>query len=248
MTSPYRTDEYKAFRKGETWGLCITDAFRIRIGRAARGDESTAKAIIFVEKKYFDINQRKKDEKLEAQCKRKATDAINECSHKRIALTPGAANTNRATSSTSNLIVEGRLISSEIVDVEVDVEMVGAPRATAIHHLAATNVFPHSWSSSMVSQSRAVPCSSVKEYHLTPADLSLKAAITSWHEITAPIKLGKFTVAHYREEVFLHDTIIQCIVNCAHAGKIQTTEDLTRDTWWIPERIDEFGANIISLI
>ncbi|KAL4255300.1 P-loop containing nucleoside triphosphate hydrolase [Pleurotus pulmonarius] len=80
MTSPYRTDEYEAFRNGETWGLCVTDAFGMgldlpnitlviqwkmiaslcsiwqRIGRAARGDGSTAKAVIFVEKKYFDIN------------------------------------------------------------------------------------------------------------------------------------------------------------------------------------------------
>ncbi|KDQ31886.1 hypothetical protein PLEOSDRAFT_1028795, partial [Pleurotus ostreatus PC15] len=97
MTSTYRADEYEAFRKGEIWALCVTDAFGMgldlpnikvviqwkttaslcsiwqRIGRAARGDGSTAKAVVFVEKKYLDVNRQKKDEKATQRLVKAAT-------------------------------------------------------------------------------------------------------------------------------------------------------------------------------
>lgn len=81
-----------------------------RIGRAARGDGSTAKAVVFVEKKYLDVNRQKKDEKAAqrliqaATKKRKASsNATNARPSKQTVLAPSAAaNINQAVLSTSN--------------------------------------------------------------------------------------------------------------------------------------------------
>ncbi|THU94762.1 hypothetical protein K435DRAFT_562561, partial [Dendrothele bispora CBS 962.96] len=86
MTPQYRDEELELFRRGETWGLAVTDAFGMinkllpyihsivvqyrvtcdfntlwqRFGRAGRALGSHATAIFLVEKSYFDSEHVKK--------------------------------------------------------------------------------------------------------------------------------------------------------------------------------------------
>ncbi|KAH9833827.1 P-loop containing nucleoside triphosphate hydrolase protein [Rhodofomes roseus] len=98
MTSHYRMDEYEALKNGDTFGLCVTDAFGMgldltgiqlvvqwkapvsmnmlwqRFGRAARGLGEFAFAILVVEKQYFDDEVEKRElakEKRRNRAKRK---------------------------------------------------------------------------------------------------------------------------------------------------------------------------------
>ncbi|KAK7682120.1 hypothetical protein QCA50_014706 [Cerrena zonata] len=112
MTPQYREEEFEALRKGEIWGLCVTDAFGLgldlsdielvaqwkatcslcslwqRFGRAARNLERIGQVVFFVEKKYLDEEREKSairaDKKKQAAAKRKATQQIGPSS-KRLA-------------------------------------------------------------------------------------------------------------------------------------------------------------------
>ncbi|KZT73988.1 P-loop containing nucleoside triphosphate hydrolase protein, partial [Daedalea quercina L-15889] len=96
MSAFYRSDEYEAFKSGEIYGLCVTDAFGMgldingiqliiqwkapvsinslwqRFGRAARGLGEFAFAILIAKSKYFDDEVAKKQD---AANKRKAREA-----------------------------------------------------------------------------------------------------------------------------------------------------------------------------
>ncbi|KAK7692968.1 hypothetical protein QCA50_004609 [Cerrena zonata] len=113
MTQEYREEEFDALKRGESWGLCVTDAFGLgldlsdieivgqwkakltlctlwqRFGRAARGMNRTAIAIFFIEKKYLDEERAKStaraEKAKETSAKRKAEKQIGPPS-KRLAL------------------------------------------------------------------------------------------------------------------------------------------------------------------
>ncbi|KAL4259777.1 hypothetical protein AB1N83_012304 [Pleurotus pulmonarius] len=138
MTSEYRVDEYEAFRQGDVWGLCVTDAFGMgldlpnivlviqwktqaslcsiwqRIGRAARGEGSKAKAVIFAEKKFLDVNRQKKEKRAANQLittlkKRQAPNELQGCPPKRIALAPAAINAAQMSEPSADPAVDSRL-------------------------------------------------------------------------------------------------------------------------------------------
>ncbi|TFY58991.1 hypothetical protein EVJ58_g6058, partial [Rhodofomes roseus] len=114
MTSEYRIDEYEALKSGDTFGLCVTDAFGMgldltgiqlvvqwkapvsmnmlwqRFGRAARGPGEFAIAILIVEKQYFDDETEKcelakEKRKIRAKRKRNKAQKAMDAPQKRIA-------------------------------------------------------------------------------------------------------------------------------------------------------------------
>ncbi|KAJ8689521.1 hypothetical protein PTI98_012419 [Pleurotus ostreatus] len=356
MTSAYRLDEYEAFKRGDLWGLCVTDAFGMgldlpsislviqwkvnaslcaiwqRIGRAARGEGNTARAIIFVEKKCFDGNRQKKDatQGLGSR-KRKAPEGTEGQASKRIAL--ASCNVNRVLPTNAvgtrpfdvgeDPMSEGDGTGGGAIDIDVETQrqsyhkrcnqyrsigsehkdhvlepalddMVNAhtrgfdcrrqppaiyfgnDRCVKNDHLLCDRTTPDGCSRcrpkscnnemspccdkcvpallelfdgvTVPHQARAPNRSSIKEYQPVQSEQDLKAAIVSWRKITAPVKLGPLTVRRYGVEIFMHDMVIQRVVDCAHGNKIQTVEDLARETRWSLDRVNEFGAQIIALI
>ncbi|KAG6808474.1 hypothetical protein H0H92_004013 [Tricholoma furcatifolium] len=144
MTQAYRDDELQAFRRGETWGMCCTDAFGMgmdladievvvqwkatcdmctlwqRFGRAARGPGREGTAILLVEKKDIDEERVAKAEraakrKEKALEKRKAEDQGGRSS-KRPVLTD--RNTN-ATAPTIGPTVAGHSADRQCGNVEM---------------------------------------------------------------------------------------------------------------------------------
>ncbi|KAH9942663.1 P-loop containing nucleoside triphosphate hydrolase protein [Amylocystis lapponica] len=93
MTSTYRDDEHDALLRGDTWGLCVTDAFGMgldlpgillviqfkatcnmitlwqRYGQGARGPGDIAIALLLVEKKYTDAEQQRPKRKRKSTVK-----------------------------------------------------------------------------------------------------------------------------------------------------------------------------------
>ncbi|KAJ7599755.1 P-loop containing nucleoside triphosphate hydrolase protein [Mycena floridula] len=87
MTTTYREEEFEQFRRGETWGLAVTDAFGMgldlpdveivvqwrvppdmctlwqRFGRAGRAEGSQAVAILFAERSCYDDEREKAAER-----------------------------------------------------------------------------------------------------------------------------------------------------------------------------------------
>ncbi|KAK7687654.1 hypothetical protein QCA50_008869 [Cerrena zonata] len=144
MTPEYRDEEFEDLRNGTTWGLCVTDAFGMgldlpdidivvqwktkitlcslwqRFGRAARGADRTAIAILLVEGKHLDEKraqaaQRAEKRKLTA-AKRKAQKQAGPPSKRSVSSSGAPAVTNTLPPHAS----DHELDSSESEDEDVD--------------------------------------------------------------------------------------------------------------------------------
>ncbi|KAF4569523.1 hypothetical protein EYR36_009316 [Pleurotus pulmonarius] len=240
MTSEYRVDEYEAFRQGDVWGLCVTDAFGMgldlpnivlviqwktqaslcsiwqRIGRAARGEGSKAKAVIFAEKKFLDVNRQKKEKRAANQLittlkKRQAPNELQGCPPKRIALAPAAINAAQMSEPSADPAVDSRL-------------GIGIITGDNSEEVTATISQP----------ARAPGQSSIKAYTPSQVDHDLKNALIAWRKDKAPLILGNLAFRRFGVQPFLSNEIIQRIVDCAHMRKIQTVKDLAKETRWRP--------------
>jgi hypothetical protein len=59
-------------------------------------------------------------------------------------------------------------------------------------------------------------------------------------------KFGRSVLKNARPGVIMPNAILDCIVDCAHYGKIQNINELTRETHW--NYSNEYGEDILTLI
>ncbi|KAJ7731383.1 hypothetical protein B0H16DRAFT_1772954 [Mycena metata] len=99
MSSAFKEGEAESLKTGKIWGLCCTDSFGMRLGRAARALHLTARGLFLVEPKRFDANIRKAEaraaKRAETSKKRKQpADPLELLAAKRAAVVaPDAPNT-----------------------------------------------------------------------------------------------------------------------------------------------------------
>jgi len=90
--------------------------------------------------------------------------------------------------------------------------------------------------------------SHIKAFDMTPQDTNLKHAIQNWRHEKALSKFWATTARTLGIQIFMSNQIINCIVGCAHYGKISTVDKLLKETDWTRERVSDYGEDILSLI
>ena len=83
-------------------------------------------------------------------------------------------------------------------------------------------------------------------YTMTPADLELRTALHVFRRQQTVAKLGSAHLKNLGPAVIMGDHVLKRILDCARAQKIQTVEQLYRETKW--NRAQEFGEEVLKLI
>ena len=84
----------------------------------------------------------------------------------------------------------------------------------------------------------------VTPYESSMAEQSLKNELLTWRERTACNLFGN--IDDFTPNVFLHSSILDRILDLAHAHKIQSVLDLKNQTSWC--FAEEYGGDIITLV
>ncbi|KAI6011187.1 hypothetical protein EDC04DRAFT_2580611 [Pisolithus marmoratus] len=102
-----------------------------------------------------------------------------------------------------------------------------------------------SYESCVPKASHMTQCSHLPKYMKDKYDYALENSLLDW--------CGKKTAAVYGWAclgndglVIMSDSMLSCIVDCAHHHKIETYEDLKRETGWIDSKL--YGDEVLSLI
>lgn len=90
--------------------------------------------------------------------------------------------------------------------------------------------------------------SHIKPYDPGENDLALKKELQEWRRHTALKKFRAATVQTLGVRILMSDEILQRLVDGAHVRKITTVEQLSKETGWTKERVDEFGEDILAII
>ncbi|KAI5995606.1 hypothetical protein EDD15DRAFT_2164647 [Pisolithus albus] len=128
-------------------------------------------------------------------------------------------------------------------------DMSGCPRCNIvapaiccdIHHPSAFSSFePH-----LPKPPRASPRSRLPKFTKDKYDYKLEEALLDWREDKTVAVYGWACLSDHGA-VVMTSTTLNRIVDCAHHRKIQTLEDLKRETGWMNS--DRYGDEVISLI
>ncbi|KAF9471648.1 hypothetical protein BDN70DRAFT_887875 [Pholiota conissans] len=90
--------------------------------------------------------------------------------------------------------------------------------------------------------------SNIKPYKMSTVDFDLKNALQEWRRRTALIKFNASTVRTLGVRILMSDNILARIVDCAHAGKLTSIEDLSKESGLTKDRINEYGDELVKLI
>ncbi|KAI0694634.1 hypothetical protein BC835DRAFT_1306252 [Cytidiella melzeri] len=88
--------------------------------------------------------------------------------------------------------------------------------------------------------------SRLKTYTTAPADMELKESLHQWRTAKTIEKYGHGGLADFGPGVVIPDAMLARIVDCAHHGKIESTEDLVRETKWAG--VEVYGDEVLQLI
>ncbi|KAI1795743.1 hypothetical protein LXA43DRAFT_735285 [Ganoderma leucocontextum] len=83
-------------------------------------------------------------------------------------------------------------------------------------------------------------------YTMTAADLELRAALHAFRRQQTQAKLGSAHLKNLGPGAIMGDQVLKRILDCARVHKIETVEQLYRETKW--NRALEFGENVLKLI
>ncbi|KAF8168693.1 P-loop containing nucleoside triphosphate hydrolase protein [Pholiota molesta] len=90
--------------------------------------------------------------------------------------------------------------------------------------------------------------SNIKPYKMSTVDFDLKDALKEWRRRTAFHKFNASTVRTLGVRILMSDNILARIVDCAHAGKLTSIEDLSKESGLAKDRINEYGEELVKLI
>ena len=79
-----------------------------------------------------------------------------------------------------------------------------------------------------------------------PLDLSLYKALNSWRQRHAAKVYGEGAARDYGPSLVLPNVILDRIVDCAHWHKLNTADDLERETDWY--HASDYGSEVIDII
>ncbi|KAH7917502.1 P-loop containing nucleoside triphosphate hydrolase protein [Leucogyrophana mollusca] len=88
--------------------------------------------------------------------------------------------------------------------------------------------------------------SKIKDYTAARSDMELRDALHDYRKTLCIQKFGPANFKNYGAGAVMSHAILQRIVDCAHACKIQSKEDLARETKW--GGANEYGDEVVKLI
>lgn len=97
-------------------------------------------------------------------------------------------------------------------------------------------------------QTRALNRTCVKWYQPSTKEQDLKTALKNWRHEQALIIVGPLNVRKYGNGLFMSDETIQRLVDCAHANKISTCDQIEKETRWRRDWIDQCSESLLSVI
>ncbi|KAI5982404.1 P-loop containing nucleoside triphosphate hydrolase protein [Pisolithus albus] len=100
--------------------------------------------------------------------------------------------------------------------------------------------------SSILKSPTAPPRSRIPKYDPTQRDHTLQNALDEWREQTTSAVYGWHHLNDIGPSIVMCNTTLGRIVNCAHHHKINSIQDLRRETAW-PDA-DRYGGEVLSLI
>jgi ATP-dependent DNA helicase RecQ len=98
-----------------------------------------------------------------------------------------------------------------------------------------------------IEKSKSIPsCSRIKDYTASAQDLNLQDALHIFRRQAVETLFGLACLQNNGPGIFMSNKILQRIVDCAHEYKLETREDLAKETWWTG--VPDHAATIILLI
>ncbi|KAF8995088.1 hypothetical protein BDQ17DRAFT_1251072, partial [Cyathus striatus] len=88
----------------------------------------------------------------------------------------------------------------------------------------------------------------IKPYNMASSHQLLTDALLSWCQENTISRFGKVAIHTYGVRLFLANSQLTRIVDCAQSHKILTVEQLIRETGWRKELAEEYGQSILTLI
>jgi len=83
---------------------------------------------------------------------------------------------------------------------------------------------------------------------MTAAHQDLRLALFKWRDANALEMFPEATIREFGSDLFLSNDLVGRIVDCAHAGKLSTCEDLYKETKWQRDWVDEFGTSLLAVV
>ncbi|KAG2139340.1 hypothetical protein DEU56DRAFT_735728 [Suillus clintonianus] len=88
--------------------------------------------------------------------------------------------------------------------------------------------------------------SRLPNYAMGPKEYELCEALEDWREEKMAEKYGHSHLIDIDPAIIMADSVLDCLVNCAHHEKIRTIEDLRKETHW--SSADKFGSEVLAII
>ncbi|KAG0704808.1 hypothetical protein DFH29DRAFT_801165, partial [Suillus ampliporus] len=88
--------------------------------------------------------------------------------------------------------------------------------------------------------------SHISKYDMGQLDFQLHDSLEEWRESTTRRIYGDSILNDYGPGMTMPDSVLDCIVDCAHHKKNSTTNNLHKETKW--SAINRFGSDIIAII
>ena len=85
-----------------------------------------------------------------------------------------------------------------------------------------------------------------KKYAMTPNDFKLHTALQDWRDEKTEKEFGRAHLLDLGGTLVMPNAVLDRIVDCAHHFKIDTKEDLARETRW--DESEAWGVEIVQLI
>jgi ATP-dependent DNA helicase RecQ len=88
--------------------------------------------------------------------------------------------------------------------------------------------------------------SRIKDYTAGPSDMNLRDALHNFRREVVRTKFGLACLKDMGPGVFMSNEVLQRVVDCAHEYKIETKDDLAKETRWTG--VHNHAADVIALI
>ncbi|KAG6808405.1 hypothetical protein H0H92_004256 [Tricholoma furcatifolium] len=83
---------------------------------------------------------------------------------------------------------------------------------------------------------------------MDPMALELKNTLKVWREEVATSKFGKLPVRRFGAKLLMADKTVERLVACAQAQKLQSINDIIKETSWRHDWAEKHGEKILETI
>ncbi|KAL6300824.1 hypothetical protein BKA93DRAFT_712309, partial [Sparassis latifolia] len=98
--------------------------------------------------------------------------------------------------------------------------------------LCCSAAFEHLASVPTMQASKTTKKSNIKPYDATSSEHDLRTLLLEWRDKTVRETFGAAIFTNYGGNILLPTLLLQRIVDCAHAGKLTSLEQLKKETSW----------------